>query len=144
MLKKIAIGGAVAGLLVAGAVSANQLGGITEATSASNEITVSGAVLEDLDIGTFEKGQDKIQYVNRITLDTDAPNAYVEIGLFGAPKANGDLNKLAGYIGPDGKSPADAEAYKTDANGVITFNVDVPAADLERINVNVSSSYTKA
>ncbi|MDH3958716.1 MAG: hypothetical protein OEU98_04505, partial [Actinomycetota bacterium] len=54
MIKKLVIGGTAAGLVLAGAASAAQLDtdGVAGKTLAAGDVTVSGAVLEDISFGT--------------------------------------------------------------------------------------------
>ncbi|MCU0296022.1 MAG: hypothetical protein MUD05_08205 [Candidatus Nanopelagicales bacterium] len=115
MIKKIVIGGAAAGLLVAGAASAAKLTA-AEQTLANGQIKVSGAVLEDMDVRTFEFGQSKTPTVAYVTLDFDKANVFVEGNLL---KADG--TKIPGYFGPDGKTAEVAATYKTNDAGVVTL-----------------------
>lgn len=141
-MKKIVIGAAGAGLIVVGVASAAQLAGTSTETLAAGTVTVSGATLEGLTIendwvGTGTGVNPKMNVVTKVTIDLDKAGVYVE----GLP-LNDDRTKSLGYFGPDGVSGDAKEAFKTDANGVVTVDLSakkIPVEKLAYIDLNVFS-----
>lgn len=128
MIKKIVIGGAAAGLLVAGAASAAKLGGVSDKTLASGQVTVSGTTLDSIQfendwIGATVNGKydDKVNVVKTIHFDfaDDAEGLYVE---FGVLDENG---KWKGYYGPDSPSYTglDPAKFVIGAGGKVSVSI---------------------
>ena len=149
MIKKIIIGAAAAGLLVAGAASAAQLTGIQDTTLAGNQITVSGAELEgvafttDYINGGVGNGE-KTAIISTITLDLDQAAVTVQGRMLQDVTGGNDYAKDVN--GSKGGYLADSVATKfdgkvTDADGKVTFDVkwqSIPVENLDAIDVVVT------
>lgn len=148
MIKKIVIGTAAAGLVVAGAASAAQLTGVDDTTLANGQVSVSGAELKSVDftttyVGGGQGNGPKTAVVDTITLKLDAADVNVAGRILQNVKGGNDYAKdvdgtKGGYLADSAATKFDGKV--TDASGVVTFKLfeKIPVENVDAIDIIVT------